>query len=125
MKKLIVLILCLLTFTSFSQTNNVLTHTQAFKISKNKIECDGSWYESIKIENLTNHDITLSFDVESYWSDNPTQATTGDEVYEFTLKPNETISGNCNNKNLLKWSSGPMTRVCLTKLEIINLKYSN
>jgi hypothetical protein len=128
MKKLITLLfLCVMTITSYSQkakTLEVFGNPASFEVQTTQVECGTSKYQSLILINHTNQTITISFDVESYWSNEPNTPTKGDEVYKYTLKPNETLKGDCNNKELLQWSSGPITKTTLVNIKITNIKFS-
>jgi hypothetical protein len=126
MKKLIALaICCFMTIMSYSQTKTLNTvgpaSSPTFEITTTPITCDVNSYQSLSLINHTNNTIVVSFDIEFYWSTNPSTPTTGDEVHTYTLGPNETLSGDCVNTQLLKWSSGPITNTSLSNIVITNI----
>ena len=128
MKNLFTLMFCcLMTLMSYSQKTKTLQtfgNPTAFEITSTIVKCGTSTYQSIGLTNLTNDVITVSFDVESYWSNNPTKPTEGDNIYTYIINPNKTVTGNCVDNTLLFWSSGPMTDIELTNLKITNLVFT-
>lgn len=128
MRKILALVFCLVTLTVFSQTKTKTLHTfgnpKSFEITTTIVKCGTSTYQSLNLTNYTNEIMTIEFDVESYWSNDPKTPTKGDEVHKYTIKPNETVNGDCNNKHLLQWMRGDMTKTTLVNLQITNIKFS-
>jgi hypothetical protein len=106
---------------SQSKTLTTLGTPTTFEITSTPVTCGSNTYQSLSLINYTGDPITVSFDAEFYWSNNPNTPSTGDEVYTFTLGPNGTLSGDCVNTQLMKWMSGPISKTTLINIVITNL----
>jgi hypothetical protein len=102
MKKVLILILTIFSFNSFSQSENWenLTEIEGVKIDKTIIECGVNELITFRFSNLNNYNVSVTF-YEEVWVDGQCkQDGFSEENYrELSLKSNEIISGSCSFAN--------------------------
>ena len=98
MKKVLILILTIFSFNSFSQSENWenLMEIEGVKIDKTIIECGVNELITFRFSNLNNYNVSVTF-YEEVWVDGQCkQDGFSEENYrELSLKSNEIISGSC------------------------------
>lgn len=99
MKKVLILILTIFSFNSFSQSENWenLMEIEGVKIDKTIIECGVNELITFRFSNLNNYNVSVTF-YEEVWVDGQCkQDGFSEENYrELSLKSNEIISGSCS-----------------------------
>ena len=99
MKKVLILILTIFSFNSFSQSENWenLMEIEGVKIDKTIIECGVNELITFRFSNLNNYNVSVIF-YEEVWVDGLCkQDGFSEENYrELSLKANEIISGSCS-----------------------------
>lgn len=99
MKKVLILILTIFSFNSFSQSENWenLMEIEGVKIDKTIIECGVNELITFRFSNLNNYNVSVAF-YEEVWVDGLCkQDGFSEENYrELSLKSNEIISGSCS-----------------------------
>jgi|TARA_B110000240_G_scaffold153030_1_gene169648 hypothetical protein len=99
MKKVLILILTIFSFNSFSQSENWenLMEIEGVKIDKTIIECGVNELITFRFSNLNNYNVSVAF-YEEVWVDGLCkQDGFSEENYrELSLKANEIISGSCS-----------------------------
>lgn len=99
MKKVLILILTIFSFNSFSQSEKWenLMEIEGVKIDKTIIECGVNELITFRFSNLNNYNVSVAF-YEEVWVDGLCkQDGFSEENYrELSLKSNEIISGSCS-----------------------------
>ena len=99
MKKVLILILTIFSFNSFSQSEKWenLMEIEGVKIDKTIIECGVNELITFRFSNLNNYNVSVAF-YEEVWVDGLCkQDRFSEENYrELSLKSNEIISGSCS-----------------------------
>jgi hypothetical protein len=99
MKKVLILILTIFSFNSFSQSEKWenLMEIEGVKIDKTIIECGVNELITFRFSNLNNYNVSVAF-YEEVWVDGLCkQDGFSEENYrELSLKANEIISGSCS-----------------------------
>ena len=99
MKKLLILLLTVLSFTSFSQDVNWENYSEkdGVIIKKGMIDCNGNELLTFKITNTNNQRSVVSW-YEEVWVDGVCKQDGKSSEYfrELTLDPNESIEGSCS-----------------------------
>ena len=99
MKKVLILILTIFSFNSFSQSEKWenLIEIEGVKIDKTIIECGVNELITFRFSNLNNYNVSVTF-YEEVWVDGQCkQDGFSEENYrELSLKSNEIISGSCS-----------------------------
>ena len=99
MKKVLILILTIFSFNSFSQSEKWenLIEIEGVKIDKTIIECGVNELITFRFSNLNNYNVSVAF-YEEVWVDGLCkQDGFSEENYrELSLKSNEIISGSCS-----------------------------
>jgi|TARA_B110000881_G_scaffold202610_1_gene202687 hypothetical protein len=99
MKKVLILILTIFSFNSFSQSGKWenLMEIEGVKIDKTIIECGVNELITFRFSNLNNYNVSVAF-YEEVWVDGLCkQDGFSEENYrELSLKANEIISGSCS-----------------------------
>lgn len=99
MKKVLILILTIFSFNSFSQSGKWenLMEIEGVKIDKTIIECGVNELITFRFSNLNNYNVSVAF-YEEVWVDGLCkQDGFSEENYrELSLKSNEIISGSCS-----------------------------
>jgi hypothetical protein len=99
MKKVLILILTIFSFNSFSQSEKWenLMEIEGVKIDKTIIECGVNELITFRFSNLNNYNVSVTF-YEEVWVDGQCkQDGFSEENYrELSLKSNEIISGSCS-----------------------------
>jgi hypothetical protein len=99
MKKVLILILTIFSFNSFSQSGKWenLMEIEGVKIDKTIIECGVNELITFRFSNLNNYNVSVTF-YEEVWVDGQCkQDGFSEENYrELSLKANEIISGSCS-----------------------------
>jgi|TARA_B110000211_G_C14031617_1_gene532389 hypothetical protein len=99
MKKVLILILTIFSFNSFSQSGKWenLMEIEGVKIDKTIIECGVNELITFRFSNLNNYNVSVTF-YEEVWVDGQCkQDGFSEENYrELSLKSNEIISGSCS-----------------------------
>ena len=99
MKKVLILILTIFSFNSFSQSEKWenLMEIEGVKIDKTIIECGVNELITFRFSNLNNYNVSVTF-YEEVWVDGLCkQDGFSEENYrELSLKSNEIISGSCS-----------------------------
>jgi hypothetical protein len=99
MKKVLILILTIFSFNSFSQSEKWenLMEIEGVKIDKTIIECGVNELITFRFSNLNNYNVSVAF-YEEVWVDGLCkQDEFSEENYrELSLKANEIISGSCS-----------------------------
>ncbi len=99
MKKVLILILTIFSFNSFSQSENWenLMEIEGVKIDKTIIECGVNELITFRFSNLNNYNVSVTF-YEEVWVDGLCkQDGFSEENYRgLSLKANEIISGSCS-----------------------------
>ena len=99
MKKVLIVVLTIFSFNSFSQSQNWenITEIEGVKIEKTIIECGVNELITFRFSNLNNYNVSVTF-YEEVWVDGQCkQDGFSEENYrELSLKSNEIISGSCS-----------------------------
>ncbi len=99
MKKVLILILTIFSFNSFSQSGKWenLMEIEGVKIDKTIIECGVNELITFRFSNLNNYNVSVTF-YEEVWVDGLCKQDGFSEEYyrELSLKANEIISGSCS-----------------------------
>ena len=127
MKKVLILILTIFSFNSFSQSENWenLMEIEGVKIDKTIIECGVNELITFRFSNLNNYNVSVTF-YEEVWVDGQCkQDGFSEENYrELSLKSNEIISGSCSFADIFyvgsKIKRGNKTMV-LTHFDLKNI----
>ena len=99
MKKVLILILTIFSFNSFSQSENWenLMEIEGVKIDKTTIECGINELITFRFSNLNNYNVSVAF-YEEVWVDGicKKDGFSEENYRELSLKSNEIISGSCS-----------------------------
>ena len=127
MKKVLIVVLTIFSFNSFSQSQNWenLTEIEGVKIDKTIIECGVNELLTFRFINLNDYDVSVSF-YEEVWIDGVCKQDGVSQEYfrVISLKSNEIISGSCSFTNSFyignKIRRGTKTMV-LTNFDLKNI----
>jgi len=99
MKKVLILILTIFSFNSFSQSEKWenLMEIEGVKIDKTIIECGVNELITFRFSNLNNYNVSVAF-YEEVWVDGlcKQDGFSKENYRELSLKANEIISGSCS-----------------------------
>jgi hypothetical protein len=99
MKKVLIVVLTIFSFNSFSQSQNWenITEIEGVKIDKTIIECGVNELLTFRFINLNDYDVSVSF-YEEVWIDGVCKQDGASQEYfrVISLKSNEIISGSCS-----------------------------
>ena len=102
MKKVLILILIISSFTSFSQSGNWenIAEIEGVIIDKTIIECGVNELITFRFSNLNSYNVSVAFYEESWVDGICKQDGVSEEIFRvLSLKSNEIISGSCSFMN--------------------------